>query len=108
MPCQTDGQALPQRRRQRQAIDYRNRYVQSSHFAVVVAGDEVAKGKPHPEIFLTAARRLTANPADCVVFLDSAAGVRGAHAAGMIPILVPDLITPSDVYLTLGCVRASP
>ena len=66
------------------------------HFDVVVGGDEVTKGKPDPEIFLTAAERLQVEPAGCVVFEDSPAGIRAAHAAGMIPILVPDLISPPD------------
>jgi len=64
------------------------------HFKTVVGGDEVSKGKPDPEIFLTAADRLKVDPKRCVVFEDSPAGIRGAHAAGMIPILVPDLIEP--------------
>jgi HAD superfamily hydrolase (TIGR01509 family) len=66
------------------------------HFDVVVGGDEVTKGKPHPEIFLTAAERLQVEPAACLVFEDSPAGIRAAHAAGMIPVLVPDLISPPD------------
>jgi HAD superfamily hydrolase (TIGR01509 family) len=64
------------------------------HFSVVVAGDEVTRGKPDPEIFLTAAERLKVNPENCVVFEDSPTGLKAAHAAGMIPILVPDLIPP--------------
>jgi beta-phosphoglucomutase-like phosphatase (HAD superfamily) len=44
--------------------------------------------------FLTAAERLGAEPKQCVVFEDSPAGIRAAHAAGMIPIMVPDVIRP--------------
>lgn len=73
------------------------------HFDAIVGGDEVSKGKPNPEIFLKAAERLNIHPARCVVFEDSPAGIRGAHAAGMIPILVPDLIQPPDDVRALAC-----
>ncbi len=52
-------------------------------FAVTVAGDEVARGKPEPDMFLEAARRLGADPAACVVVEDSAPGVAAGLAAGM-------------------------
>ena len=62
-----------------------------ARFAALVGGDEVARGKPAPDIFLLAAARLGVAPADCVVLEDSEPGVRGALAAGMMPIMVPDL-----------------
>ena len=52
-------------------------------FAVTVAGDEVARGKPAPDMFLVAARRLGAEPSACVVVEDSAPGVAAGRAAGM-------------------------
>jgi beta-phosphoglucomutase len=55
----------------------------SSYFRAVVTGDEVAIGKPHPEIFHRAAQRLRAHPAESVVFEDSICGVQAAKAAGM-------------------------
>ena len=64
-------------------------------FAVVVGGDEVAAGKPAPDLFLRAAGLLGAVPAGCVVLEDSEAGIRAAAAAGMIPVMVPDLVPPS-------------
>ena len=72
------------------------------HFNVLVGGDEVAKGKPDPEIFLKAAERLAVHPKHCVVFEDSPNGIRSAHAAGMIPILVPDLIQPTPELRALA------
>ncbi|TVQ96090.1 MAG: HAD family phosphatase [Spirochaetaceae bacterium] len=52
-------------------------------FAAVVSGHEVPRGKPAPDVFLEAARRLGANPAGCTVFEDAHFGVAGAKAAGM-------------------------
>jgi beta-phosphoglucomutase len=53
------------------------------YFAAVVTGDDVRHGKPHPEVFLTAAEKLSVNPARCVVFEDAVAGVEAAKAGGM-------------------------
>ena len=64
-------------------------------FATVVGGDEVPRGKPAPDIYLEAARRLDVPPSRCLVLEDSEPGVRGALAAGMVPIMVPDLLPPS-------------
>jgi HAD superfamily hydrolase (TIGR01509 family) len=52
-------------------------------FPVVVGGDEVARGKPAPDLFLEAARRLGVAPAECLVFEDAAPGLVAAEAAGM-------------------------
>jgi len=68
-------------------------------FSALVGGDEVARGKPAPDIYLEAARRLAMTPQHCVVLEDSEPGVRGALAAGMIPIMVPDLLPPSEDLL---------
>jgi beta-phosphoglucomutase len=53
------------------------------YFAAVVTGDDVRHGKPNPEVFLTAAAKLGANPVKCVVFEDAVAGVEAAKAGGM-------------------------
>lgn len=53
------------------------------YFSKVVTGDDVRKGKPDPEVFLTAARQLGAVPSRCVVFEDAVAGVEAARAGGM-------------------------
>jgi beta-phosphoglucomutase family hydrolase len=52
-------------------------------FQATVSGEDVARGKPAPDIFLLAARRLGADPAHCVVFEDAPAGIDAARAAGM-------------------------
>jgi beta-phosphoglucomutase-like phosphatase (HAD superfamily) len=51
-------------------------------FPVIVTQADVENGKPHPEAFLTAARKLGANPGDCVAVEDSVNGIRSARAAG--------------------------
>jgi beta-phosphoglucomutase-like phosphatase (HAD superfamily) len=65
-------------------------------FVSVSCGDDVANGKPAPDLFLMAAKSIPATPEKCVVLEDSEAGVRGAHAAGMTAIMVPDLKQPAD------------
>ncbi|MBQ4000295.1 MAG: HAD family hydrolase, partial [Oscillospiraceae bacterium] len=51
--------------------------------------------------FLKAAELLGSRPEECVVLEDSSNGIRAAHAAGMIPICIPDLRQPSDEILSL-------
>ncbi len=58
-------------------------------FDAVVSSDDVARGKPHPDVFLEAARRLGAPPARCLVVEDSLAGVLAGRAADMTVLLVP-------------------
>jgi beta-phosphoglucomutase len=54
-----------------------------AHFSVVVTADDVSLGKPDPEVYLLAARRLRVPPADCLVFEDSVVGIHAARRAGM-------------------------
>ncbi len=59
-------------------------------FDVIIGGDEVKHGKPAPDIFLLAAQKLNVPPQECLVLEDSDSGIRAAHAAGMIPLMIPD------------------
>lgn len=70
-------------------------------FEVVVTRDDVTRGKPHPEPFLRAAERIGANPARCLAIEDSINGIRAAHAAGMMAVMVPDIVQPCDHTRTI-------
>ena len=61
-------------------------------FDVVVAGDDVVHGKPHAEPYLKAAALLGENPADCVAFEDSIAGILSAEAAGTKAVGIPNVM----------------
>jgi HAD superfamily hydrolase (TIGR01509 family) len=52
-------------------------------FSIIVRGDEVARGKPAPDVFIDAARRLGVDAAECLVFEDAPMGIEAAQAAGM-------------------------
>jgi beta-phosphoglucomutase len=69
-------------------------------FKVIVTGDQVAHGKPAPDIYLESARRLGVEPSRCVALEDSDAGILAASRAGMLPLLVPDLKAPSADAVT--------
>jgi beta-phosphoglucomutase-like phosphatase (HAD superfamily) len=73
-------------------------------FPTIVTVEQVAAGKPAPDIFLEAARRLSVPPEDCLVLEDSNAGVEAAHAAGMTVVMVPDLQvpTPASAAIAIG------
>lgn len=61
-------------------------------FDVVVAGDDVLHGKPHPEPYLKAAELLGVEPFQCVAFEDSSSGLRSAEAAGTVAIGIPNIV----------------
>ncbi len=65
-------------------------------FHTIASGDQVSQGKPHPEIFLTAAQKMEVAPERCIAFEDSRLGVIAAAAAGAHVILVPDLAIHDD------------
>ena len=61
-----------------------------------VFGDMVTKAKPDPEIYLAACRKIGVSPGECMALEDSPAGIRSASRAGMIPVMVPDLVEPTE------------
>ena len=75
-----------------------------AHLPIVVTRNDVARGKPYPDLFLRAAELLGVPPNECLAIEDSLNGIRAAHAAGMMPIMVPDLLTPTEEIRAM-CVR---
>jgi HAD superfamily hydrolase (TIGR01509 family) len=65
-------------------------------FQATVSAEEVAQGKPAPDVYLEAARRLGVAPERCAAVEDSHAGIRSAHAAGMRVIAIPNASYPPD------------
>jgi HAD superfamily hydrolase (TIGR01509 family) len=86
-------------------------------FPMLVCGNDVRRGKPDPEPYLLAARRLGVDPARCLVLEDSAAGITAAEAAGCFVVAVPTLraveprpgrlVVPSLRGISLGRLRAA-
>lgn len=68
----------------------------TDRFPVIVAHGDYEHGKPHPAPYLVAAEKLGVDPEDCLALEDSLNGVRSACAAGMMTVMVPDLIAPTD------------
>lgn len=94
----------------------------SDCFTAAVSSEEVARGKPAPDVYLEAARRLGREPSGCVAVEDSASGLRAAAAAGMRVIAIPnrdfppgaqalasaDIVLPSIAALEPAVVAAVP
>ena len=66
------------------------------YFRVTVSSEEVARGKPAPDVYLEAARRLGVPPERCAAIEDSHGGIRSAGAAGMRVIAIPNPTYPPD------------
>ncbi len=66
------------------------------YFKAVITGDMVEHSKPRPDIYLLACRELGVEPEEAYAIEDSPNGIRAAHAAGMRPVMVPDMIAPDD------------
>ena len=79
----------------------------SDRFDVIVTGDTVTNGKPHPEPYLTAAAALDVAPVACLALEDSHNGVRSAASAGMMTIMVPDLL-PATSEMRALCLLVAP
>ena len=77
------------------------------YFDALVCADDVKRGKPHPDPFLKSAEKLGLEPSNCMALEDSLNGIKSAHAAGMIPVMVPDVVEPTDEIKPL-CYRILP
>ena len=77
-------------------------------FHATVSSDEVERGKPAPDVYIEAARRLEVDPASCAALEDSENGIRSAAAAGMKVIAIPNRVyPPSAETLALAAVVAA-
>jgi HAD superfamily hydrolase (TIGR01509 family) len=63
-------------------------------FQAIVSSDDVVHGKPAPDVYLEAARRIGVSPEACLVVEDSLNGVRSGRAAGMTVVLIPNAAVP--------------
>jgi HAD superfamily hydrolase (TIGR01509 family) len=72
-------------------------------FHAIVGHGDYAVGKPAPDPFLLAAERLGIEPRLCLALEDSHNGVRSAHAAGMMTVMVPDLLDATEEVRALCC-----
>jgi HAD superfamily hydrolase (TIGR01509 family) len=68
----------------------------AGHFSATVSSEEVARGKPAPDVYLEAARRLGADPHACAAVEDSHGGIRSAKDAGMRVLAIPNPTYPPD------------
>lgn len=100
------GVALATATRMERTLENMERTGLGHYFDVLVTGDMVEHGKPHPETFLTAAERLGVSPADCMGVEDSFNGIRAIRAAGMFTVMVPDTKAPTaeiEALLDANC-----
>lgn len=72
------------------------------YFDGMVTGDMVTHSKPDPEIYLRGAKLLRLKTSECMALEDAVAGIKAAHSAGTVPILVPDLIEPPEEIVRLA------
>ena len=86
--------------------DFLGRIGVLNYFDTFVCGDMVKRGKPDPEIYLTACSVLGLAPADCMALEDSPNGIRSAYAAGCKAVMIPDLSQPDEALqpLLYACV----
>jgi HAD superfamily hydrolase (TIGR01509 family) len=78
-------------------------------FRVTVSSEEVARGKPAPDVYLEAAHRLGVTAGACAVIEDSANGIRAGVAAGMTVVAIPNrhFPPPDDVLATAAVILPS-
>ena len=68
----------------------------TDYFEVIISGDMVEHSKPEPDIYLLACKELGVDPGEAYAIEDSFNGIRSAYAAGMKPIMVPDMLAPDE------------
>jgi len=71
----------------------------SSYFQVILSADSVVRCKPAPDIYIAAAKALGMDPQQCLALEDSPIGIQSAYDAGLLPVMIPDLV-PANPGLT--------
>lgn len=77
------------------------------YFDELVCAEDVKRGKPYPDPFLKAAEKLGLKPENCLALEDSINGIKSAYTAGMITVMIPDLIEPTEEIKPM-CYRIVP
>lgn len=88
------------------AVDHLQRAGIFGFFEAVIGGDQVADGKPNPEIYHLAANQLGKHPNDCFIFEDSDMGILAAVRSKGRAVQIPDLVQPSVETVALGHIIA--
>lgn len=73
----------------------------AEYFDAIVCGDMITNSKPAPDIYLKASELIGCMPSECLALEDSPNGIRSAFSAGLIPVMIPDLIEPTKEILEL-------
>ncbi|MCM1568534.1 MAG: HAD family phosphatase [Roseburia sp.] len=96
--------ALASSTRRQSVEDHLERAGIREYFSVLVTGDMIVHSKPEPEIYLMACEELGVQPKEAYAIEDSYNGIRSAYRAGMMPLMVPDIIPPDEEMkrLSLG------
>ena len=71
------------------------------YFDAVTCADMVKRGKPQPDIYLLACERTGVAPQEAIAVEDAPTGIRAAHAAGCLAVMVPDQDQPDDALRAL-------
>lgn len=87
--------------------DVLGRFDLLKRFPLLLAAEDVTHGKPHPEIYLTAAKRLGVEPAEMLVLEDSEAGTQAAAAAGAFAVSVPHVHSASHDFSRAALIAES-
>lgn len=75
------------------------------YFNIIVGGDMIEHSKPQPDIYLLACQKLGVSPQNTIAVEDSYNGILAAYSAGMIPVLIPDLIEPNDEMIDKSYIK---
>lgn len=71
------------------------------YFDYILGGDRIARSKPFPDIYELACQEMQVNPSDTFAIEDSYNGIRSSHTAGMMPVMIPDLLPPTEEMFQL-------